>query len=187
MIRDIINSFLACINKCQWVTGVPFLYLLFVAFIVYSQKIVLCLRTVVCSSASFTPVSGAQHGPVLITFPPILLRCKKKVQYFNSVLMGLLGIHTPTHKRTFSVWLVGLSFCGGLLSGFIQDLQKPAIIRRGIAAKLTDRHSPSLCIICVYSPSISVPGAFSIWVLGLVNRACRDVSQILKTNTYLMC
>lgn len=65
--------------------------------------------TIVSSSASFTPVSGAQHGPVLITFQPILLRCKK-VQNFNSVLMGLLEIHTPTHKDTFTVfdWWVSL-------------------------------------------------------------------------------
>lgn len=71
------------------------------------KKIVLCLMTVVCSSPGFILVSGAQLRPVLITFQPYSAEVQKKVQYFNSVLIGLLGIHTPTHTFTvFDFWVL---------------------------------------------------------------------------------
>lgn len=162
MLADIINTLFACINKSQQVLF--YLYLLSVACAVYSQsqnKIVLCLMTIVSSSASFAPVSGAQHGSVLITFPSILLRCKKKK--CNTLTLSSWAFWESTHPLT-NIFLIGdVSLFGrGPIVWFYQDLQEPVIISRGI---LTTRHRPFLCVISVYSLQHFSSCGFSLWKL----------------------
>lgn len=92
----------------------------------------------------------------------------------NTLTLSSWAFWDPhTHSQTYlhCVWLVALSFCQGPMSGFIQDLHQPAIISRGIADTLAGSHSHSVCIICVYSPSISVPGALLYYWIWLKEHA----------------